>query len=249
MKLAVGILAITVMPFLATRPPRSLFSSSSGRLDALARNGLLARAFLDGDHPRLREFLSHYWGQYASEFSESWDDRFERMFLGCDVEVIDHLERHLESLSTRQEFDRIYEIGCGGGQVLAYLAERFPELQQFVGIDLGEDQMETNRNTYPDSKLEFHAADATEWIPRNASPGSIFLTNGGVLEYFLEEEVAALFRCIASRSSPAIFMLIETIGVDHDLAREENSFVYGREMAFSHNYPHLLEEAGFSILH
>ena len=43
--------------------------------------------------------------------------------------------------------------------------------------------------------------------------------------------------------------IIETIGSDHDLAKENNSLVYGRELAFSHNYPHLMEKVGLRVVY
>ena len=43
--------------------------------------------------------------------------------------------------------------------------------------------------------------------------------------------------------------IIETIGSDHDLAKEHDSLVYGRELAFSHNYPHLMEKAGLNVVY
>ncbi len=249
-KLAMGLLLLAAMPSLAARPNRQIFGDGSDRLGALVRNGLLGQAFLRRDHARLRRYLSAYWGEYATRFHDDWDDRFERLFLGRDLGMVDHLGEWIsERAASGEPVRRLCEIGCGGGRLLAFLAERFPELEELIGIDIGEARIELNRSTYPDRRLQFHAADAVEWIPGHAKPHSVFVTNGGVLEYFLEEELARLFGWIASHCHPAAVLLIETIGTDHDLGSEPGSLVYGREMAFSHNYPHLLRQAGFSIRH
>lgn len=249
-KLILGLALLAAMPGMASRSYRSTFRESGGLIDGLVRNGLQARAFMEGDHARLRSYLADYWGAYASQFHEDWDHRFERLFLKRDVEVIDCLEEWLATTPGGRGVRRFYEIGCGGGRLLAYLAGRFPAVELLTGIDLGEERIAENRAYYRDNpRLEFHAADAMEWIRANAGAGSVFLANGGVLEYFLKEELTDLFRSMAEDLSPVAVVLIETIGVDHDLDHEKDSFVYGREMAFSHNYPHLLESAGFTIRH
>jgi len=222
---------------------------SDGQIHRLIRNGLYARALEQGDFAKLRGYLSKYWGQEAKNFHDAWTDRFERMFLKHDVVVIDELEKAVASLPDGAGFDHLYEIGCGGGQVLSYLADRLTSIDEFVGIDLGAEQIKANVETIDHPKMAFHAADAVEWIPSNAKPRSIVLTNGGVFEYFLREELQRLFAHIAGNLAPAAVAVVETIGSDHDLDSHEESFVYGRELSFSHNYPHLLREAGFEIVH
>lgn len=249
-KLALGILAISAMPALAARPPRQIYGEGTDRLGSLIRNGLLGQAFIKRDHAHLRRLLSAYWGEYASKFHDDWDDRFERILLGRDLEVLALLDAWIvEKADAGEPVEHLYEIGCGGGRLLAFLAERYPALAELNGVDLGSSRIEMNNTTYADPRLQFHAADAVKWIPEHAKPGSIFLTNGGVFEYFLEEELRHLFRWVVSLREPSAILLIETIGTDHDLATERQSLVYGREMAFSHNYPHLLGEAGFTIRH
>jgi O-methyltransferase involved in polyketide biosynthesis len=77
----------------------------------------------------------------------------------------------------------------------------------------------------------------------------VFIANGGVFEYFLQEEVEAFLGIVARQLAPAAVVLSETIGSNHDLSTENESMVYGREMAFSHNDPYLLRNAGFKTLH
>ena len=222
---------------------------SDGQIHRLLRNGLYARALEQGDFAKLRGYLSKYWGQEAKNFHDAWQNRFERMFLQHDVVVIDELEKAIAGLPDALAFDHLYEIGCGGGQVLNYLAERLTSIESFAGIDIGEEQIEANRKAYDHPRVAFHAADAVEWVPSHAKPCSVVLTNGGVFEYFLREELQSLFTHLGERLAPAAIAVVETIGTDHDLDAHPETFVYGRELSFSHNYPHLLREAGFEIAH
>jgi len=248
LKLRGGKLLARLFPRRAAKIDRNPFDQALGRLDRLIRNGLYARAFETGDFRRLRHFLSHYWTTEARRFHQGWSHRFEEMFLKHDVEVIAHLEELMDGDAKGVRFSCLYEIGCGGGQVLDYLRQRLKKIPSFVGIDIGEDQIASNEETYDDPSISFRAADAVKWLPQNASQNCIMLTNGGVLEYFLKEEVELIFSHVATLA-PAAIALIETIGSNHDLENQPSSYVYARELAFSHNYPELLRNAGFEILH
>jgi hypothetical protein len=69
----------------------------------------------------------------------------------------------------------------------------------------------------------------------------------GVLEYFSRSAILTMLQAIKPRG-PVRLMLIEPLDGDHDLQRNMQSRPYGMELSFSHNYPHLLAEAGFHIL-
>ncbi len=243
-----GSLLGSIFPGRRSKVEKEPFADDGKILNRLIRNGLYAKAFREKDHQQLRNFLSHYWGREAAAFHEGWDDRFERLFLGHDVSVIDELDSLLTERGADRPLNHLYEIGCGGGQVLAYMRDRFPQFTTITGIDLGEEQILKNRDANQSEKTSFEAADANEWIPEHAKPNCLILTNGGVLEYFLQAELEALFTFAAGNLSPVAICLIETIATDHDLETETNSLIYGREMAFSHNYPHLLKAAGFSLI-
>ncbi len=208
------------------------------------------QAFVSRDFMRLRRFLANYWEKHGTDFHDQWHDRFERLFLAQDSVVIDALEGIIAPSDDDHRFQTLYEIGCGGGEVLNHLSDRLPSLRRLVGIDLSQEQIQRNRARFEKkTPLSFHAADAARWIPDHAAPGGVFLTNGGVLEYFLKEEIQGILAHISQHLRPAAVVIIETIGVDHHLDAEVDSYVYGREMAFSHNYPHLMREQGFEIRH
>ncbi|MDF1739132.1 MAG: methyltransferase domain-containing protein [Verrucomicrobiales bacterium] len=244
----VGSILGSILPGKRTEVENAPFANDGNILNRLIRNGLYAKAFKQKDHLRLRNYFSHYWGKEAAAFHEGWNDRFERMFLEEDVSVINDLEKLISERDAEEPFRHLYEIGCGGGQVLTYMHDRFADFTSLTGIDLGEEQIRNNRKTSKAEPITFEAADANKWIPENAKPNSVILTNGGVFEYFLQTELEALFTFAAANLGPVAICLVETIATDHDLDNEADSLVYGREMAFSHNYPHLLRAAGFSIV-
>jgi len=241
-KFFAGKLLGALFPKLRSKIEEAPFENDSSLRNRLIRNGLYADAFRMHDHRRLRNYLSHYWKEEASSFHENWNDRFERLFLERDICIIEDLAKH------QPTFVNLYEIGCGGGQVMQHLHDQFPQFENLTGIDLGEEQILKNQAAYPQERIAFVAADACKWIPENAQSDCVILTNGGVFEYFLQSELEMLFSHAAKKLAPSAICIVETIATDHDLDRELDSLVYGREMAFSHNYPHLLKSAGFKIV-
>ncbi len=244
-KLLLGSMMVKLFAGRSKKLESNAVKKSWGAFDRMLRNGLLAEAYWAGDHAKQRALFSHYWAQEADDVAHVWQDRFEREFLGHNVVIIDALEEVMQG----KDFDRLYEIGCGHGQVLEYLVGRLSSIEEFVGIDISEEQIKKNKGHFNNPKMAFHAADATQWVLANAKVQSIFLTNGGVFEYFLQSELQTLFKHIAENLSPAVIGVVETLGSDHNLETEKESLIYGRELAFSHNYPHLLREAGFEIVH
>jgi len=184
-----------------------------------------------------------YWaGDLAVAHHRGLQRRFASAFLGRHYPVIEALDRALAT----GRYEAFCEIGCGSGLVTDYVAKRWPSLRKVIGLDLSEEQVALNRKHYANPRLHFVAADASEWIPKNAEPGTVFFTYDGVLEYFPEETLLALLRALALRG-PVCFAIVEPISADYDLDRETKSRLFGGEMTFSHNYPKLFAEAGFSI--
>ena len=247
-KFVVGSLLGKVLPEKRKEIATSPFANDSSILDRFIRNGIYATAFKQNNHEQLRKYFSQYWGQDVDSFHQSWADRFQRMFLDQDVYVVNELAKSIESDPSDNKFRHLYEIGCGDGQVIKYLHERFPEFASFTGIDLGAEQIRKNLEANQIDSIAFENADANDWVPANAKPNSVILTNGGVLEYFLQSELEELFSFAAENLTPVAVCIIESVGTDHDLTKEFDSLVYGRELAFSHNYPQLLRAAGFSIV-
>lgn len=218
---------------------------SWGAFDRLLRNGILAKAYRTGNHDLQRTMFTQYWAEEADDKPDVWINRFKEEFLGHNVALIDALEKHLE----HGNYERICEIGCGHGQVLEYLANRISTIPAFIGMDISKVQIEKNRQIYNHPKISFEADDAFSWIQNEARPRTIFLTNGGVFEYLLQEELEVIFSHIAENLAPAMVGIIENVGSDHDLEKEHNSLTYGRELSFSHNYPYLMKRAGLTVVY
>lgn len=185
-------------------------------------------------------------GSQATRFHLQADDRFQRWWIEHNSAVLVPLAMRIDLLPGR--FHTLCEIGCGMGSVLRHCAHRLPALRGFIGLDLSVEQIGVTRHRHGDEPaMRFEAADANQWIPRYAEPGWAYLTQGGVLEYFNEAQLLALFRVINQRR-PALFAIAEPIAHDFDLEHELRSRPYGTEHSFSHNYPYLFEAAGWTVV-
>jgi len=234
-------------PRLAFEVDEKPFDPEWGAGGKLIRNAHLLDAVQRRDHETLRRYFIHYWSSATSaEFYEGFAHRFEDLFLRHHAIVADHIAGAIPLPG--EEGARLVEVGSGDGRVLEWLSENLSGIDEFHGVDLNEREIEKCRETHRDSdRLFFHAGDLMEWLRAHPSPKTILVTNGGVLEYILRDELLALFREFRSLCSPCVIAITESIGNDHDLGKESESFPYGHEFAFSHNYPALLREAGFEI--
>lgn len=216
-------------------------------LDSFLWAGLVREAMRTNSSSSLEKYHYDFWqGKRGHQYHDCRQERFEEIFLCHYSYIIDELTALIRANSG---YTTLCEIGSGSGQLLDYLASNMPEINRFIGIDLSEETTASNRQKYTKPKLEFIAAGGLEWIQEHGQPFWIYVTNGGVLEYFSQPNVEALFEHIGRTSAPAIFVAIEPISIDHNLETELNSKPYGREFAFSHNYPHLFRKAGFQLRH
>jgi hypothetical protein len=84
-------------------------------------------------------------------------------------------------------------------------------------------------------------------LAANPRPGTVVLSNGGVLEYFSQDSFDGLLRALAL-TPPAAIVLIEPVDPDHDLKTQVESYVFGQERSFSHNHRRRLRNAGFDVV-
>ena len=215
---------------------------STRLVDRMIRNGIRAHAIKQRDHRRIRDMHRAYWSSHANDFATDYTFRFREQFLASDASFLDNVDAIIKNLPIRS----IVEVGCGNGLVLQYLSDRWPNVKQFVGIDIDAAVIQRNREVYKDPKFTFVKSDVQQWIRENATSSTLLITNGGVLEYFLKSEVEAMLDSL-NAIKPAAVVFIETLGSDHDLERDCDTHVYGRELSFSHSYPSLLQQAGFKI--
>ncbi|MBU6247645.1 MAG: methyltransferase domain-containing protein [Xanthomonadaceae bacterium] len=206
--------------------------------------GLVARYRSSGSMDRLMPQHRRYWeGESAVLFHAVTEARCRDEFHRVHGFVPDMLGRLAEATGLRS----ICEIGCGSGVVLAALGSALPQLRELIGLDLSAEQTAINRSRHRDPRFAFAHGNACQWIPRHAHPGTIFMTYGGVFEYFAESAMRALLQDIASLA-PAAVVLIEPIALGHDLERDFHSRPHGDELSLSHNYPWLLAQSGFTLM-
>lgn len=226
-----------------TRP----FSGEWGMAGRLVRNAIFLKAIEEEDHDQIQVFLNDYWKSSASdEFFDHFAHRFDTVFLKHHEGVIARIFDAMKQ--SGGEFDRFVEIGTGDGRVLKYVSERIEGISRFIGVDLNEAQILKNQKDYSeDANLEFEVGEALKWVGDHPAPGTVMTTNGGVCEYMTRAQLEAMLRKLTDAGGPCVVAITETLAIDHDLLNEPQSFPYGHEFAFSHNYRALLEEAGFEV--
>ena len=235
-----GRLVLMLRPTLAARFEAGI--GARGALERLALAALVERYRASHQLDRLAALHVDFWsGPAALSYHALTHARFEQVFLARHHAIVAPLRRAAATMGARG----LVEIGCGSGQLLDYLAPQLPQLERLIGLDLSADQVALNRRRTSDSRIEYHCADATEWIAEHAQPGWIWLCCGGVLEFFTEAQVAAMFaHC--GRHVPTLFALVEPLADDFDPDAEPTSRRFGRELTLSHPYPKLLVDAGFT---
>src|SRR5262245_5419158 len=219
----------------------------SSRLQRLWRWLAWSRAARRGDHRFLHERHARFWSTGdAANWHARTASRFERWFL---VEHQEFIEAVVRVVDADPRLVHFYEIGTGNGRVLEYFAGRLPSVREFAGVDLNQAQIDRNRAACSDDRIRFECADAASFVAQLATPGSLFLTNAGVFEYFAPEVLVDLIGQVAARLAPSALAVIEPLAPDMDLETERDSRPFGFERSFSHNYPHLFEAAGFETVH
>jgi SAM-dependent methyltransferase len=214
------------------------------RLRNLVLQARLERARKRGDNEAIRQAQSAIWQvQTADSFYARYRDRLAQMFFGQHQVLIDQLVQ----LDQQSRFSSLIEVGCGEGMVLAHCADRLPGLKRLTGVDINPASIALCRQTWANNdRLKFECSDASVWLSSHAADDMILLSYGGVMEYFNESDLSKIYADLARHKRVAV-ALVEPVALGHNLKRQTGSFVFGQENSFSHNYPHLLREAGFGI--
>lgn len=216
--------------------------------ERLIRATLMSKSKKIKDYDAIAEQNREFWINHkATELFSELEDTFNTDFLPHCTFIFNLLKKELVKESVK--YHTIVEIGTGNGDVLNYLSTEFPEINKLVGIDLSNDQIEINKKRFASNKrLEFVAGDAFEWILQQGQSHTIFVTSRGVLEYFLEPRLQEMLKQI-NKLGKTMFIAIEPNGADHNFETQPDSQLYGHEPSFSHNYPKLFKNAGFTIWH
>ncbi len=181
-------------------------------------------------------------GEGAS-LHQHYADRFETDFLKHHAEIAVWLREEAASAGAT----RLVEFGCGRGETLEYCVNE-AGFQQGTGVDLSAQLLDIARASIQNPALDFQHSDAIEWLKAHGQPGTVFLTNGGVLEYFTPAQLQEMFSHIQTHLGPSLVALVEPLGLDHDQKASPKSQIYGSEMSFSHPYDVLLEAAGLKVV-
>lgn len=247
LKLIVGRAAEAAFPSLGREIDEGRNNERAATLKRAIVQSRLHRAQSRGDVAAVEDALSAFWKGAAGDqfFSRYAEDRFG-MFREHHAGVIDTLSAELDAFG--QRFSRLVEIGSGEGAVLEYCAQRLPSIAQAIGLDINAAVVAEAQARQPaGGKVSFVNTDARDWLAAHPQAGTVLLSNGGVLEYFSQVNFDRLLQALAA-ATPAMIALVEPVAPEHDLARQTDSFTFGRENSFSHNHRHRLQQGGFQVV-
>ena len=246
LKLMVGRAAELALPGLGREIDDARNPARAPRLKQAILYARLRRAQSLGDVAAVENALATFWkGGAGNRFHDHYAEERFKLFSEQHAGVIDALAGLLEGSGAR--FSRLVEIGCGDGAALAYCAERLPGISEAIGLDINAAVIARISAEQPaGGRLSFAEAEARDWLTANPRPGTVVLSNGGVLEYLSQDNFDGLLQALVLKP-PAAIVLIEPVAPDHDLRTQPASFAFGRENSFSHNHRRRLSEAGFEV--
>jgi SAM-dependent methyltransferase len=247
LKLIVGRVAELARPDLGREIDAARNTARAPGLKRAILYARLRRAQSRGDVGAVETALAAFWiGDSGDKFHDRFVEERFNLFRDHHAVVIEALADLLKTSGAR--FSRLVEIGCGDGNVLAYCAERLPSISEVVGLDINAAVIARNSAGQPaGGRLSFARAEARDWLIANPKPGTVVLTNGGVLEYFSQGNLDQLLQAL-TKAPPAAIVLIEPVAPEHDLASQPASFAFGHENSFSHNHAYRLRQAGLDVV-
>lgn len=243
-----GKILVTLMPRRAAQVRQNEFSMSVGHrnpLNSLIRAGLAEKLIANDNLAELSANHRQFWAtdqgtEYHVHARTHVTDSYNEYF--SYISDILH-----DLLAANPQITTLVEVGCGGGSLLNLLAQQFPQIQEFIGIDLSPAIIAENEQMFDDPRLEWIVANGKTWVEQVGGANTIYLSYRGVYEYFTQSDLDEMFAKIADEKSPAISVSIEPTGLQHDHTTMNDSILYGTEYTFSHNYPHLYQKNGFTI--
>lgn len=182
---------------------------------------------------------------WKNQIEEKWFDNSSKAF-DKSIPALEEPVKALREFLKQHPHPVICEIGTGDGRFLDYLRDQFNPVERFIGLDLSERRITLNQSLY--EGLEFVAEDAQKWVEKQNLPQSLFVTNGGVLEYFRPESLETFIRIVESTNG-SLALFYEPLVTDHDLDSEpEAKLTTAGEYSFSHNYPAVCRRAGMRVV-
>ncbi len=190
---------------------------------------------------------AEFWsGDGGAVFSQNCDHRFEDVFLAKQQIDFEQLKRVWNEIRP----DHIVEFGCCSGLVLNYLTQHLPNVKSATGIEINAQQVSRNQASNDfDPRVSFACADGADWLLEHGQAKTLFVSNGGVLEYFRRARLDQMLSHLTDRLEQTAFFAVEPVAQDHDWAQTNASIPFGDELSFSHNYQDLFESNGFEVVH
>lgn len=247
LRVLVGTVAELTMPHLGRELDDARNPERAPKLKRAILLARLQRAERLGDAAAVERALAAFWrGEAGDRFHGEYAQERFALFRTHHAGVIDALHSFVQTSGVG--LDRLVEIGCGDGSVLAYCADVLPWVKSAIGLDVNATVIaQASARQPPASRLSFACAEARDWLTANPQAGTVVLSNGGVLEYFSQENFDRLLQALAL-ASPAALVLVEPLADDHDLERRAGSYTFGKESSFSHNHRARLNQAGFEVV-
>lgn len=251
LKQSVKELAGQTVALLATKRTKELFNSPAsqptGIQDKLIMAHLKRRAFRQNQADFFERLHTDFWqGEGGAVFSKNCEHRFEDLFLSKQKLDFEQLRK----VWNQSQPKHIVEFGCNSGLLLQYMTTELARVHSSTGIEINAEQVRQNQESSEfDSRINFCNADGGQWLFKNGKANSLFVSNGGVLEYFRRERLDEMLTHISDNLGPAIFFAVEPVADDHDWSKTTESIPFGEELSFSHNYTDLFESNGFKIVH
>lgn len=246
-KISLGRIAVQASPRRARQLMQSPLSAPRNLRDKTIMEFLKYQARIERREDFFEALHEDFWrGDGGDVFSENCDHRFEELFCGKQQEDF----QRLKEICNDRPPKHIVELGCNSGLVLDYMVRNLPTVESAVGIDINPQQISRNQQSSRfDQRIEFIATDGVQWVLDNATADTLFVTNGGVMEYFRRSRLDEMMTHIADCLGPATFFAIEPNADDHDLENDHCSIAFGEELSFSHNYKNLFQSNGFDVVH
>lgn len=116
--------------------------------------------------------------------------------LGSRERLIHVIERELKSCTDDPPYTAICEIGTGDGRFLDFLASRFPNIKNLVGVDLNPHQMDENKQYYRDKEYHFlsgRVEELLDQVRRVSGIGRILFVCTRTFTMFTQRELESLF--------------------------------------------------------
>ncbi len=246
-KAKAGRVASACFPFRTRQLYRQPINNPSALTDKLILYYLRKRCLLENRTRFFERLHKEFWsGKGGSMFSSNCDHRFDDLFI--QKQRIE-FEQVVETW-TKHGLNKIVEFGCNSGLLLNYLTKNLSSVETSIGLEINAEQVARNQQSDAiDKRIQFVLGDAGDWLLKNGTDKTLYVSNGGVLEYFRRERLDEMLSYIANNCKPAVFFAVEPVADDHDFELQKKSIPFGEELSFSHNYTDLFTSNGFTIVH